>query len=136
MTTKQDAKDTTAKTDQTRQAGDQPGAAPHNPWLGFISGFGPGFGPFDPKAFAALDPMAVWTQSQQAFHKMMTDALGRAGTWSDEYAAIEAQLIARANAAVETWAQLAHDTIAYGAQLSAQARKLSAEAMRKASTGA
>jgi hypothetical protein len=63
---------------------------------------------------------------------MMNDAYGRAQAWADEYAAIEKQMFSRANQAVDTWSQLAHDTIAYSAQLSAQARKLGFEAARKA----
>jgi hypothetical protein len=92
-------------------------AAPHNP-------------------FAAFDPTGVWTQAQANFQKMMGDAYGRAQGWADEYAAMEAQMFARANSAIDTWAQLARDTLAYGAQLSAQARKLGFEAARKAGVGA
>jgi hypothetical protein len=89
-------------------------AAPHNP-------------------FAAFDPMQAWGATQAAFQKMMTDAYGRAQAWADEYASMEKQMFARANQAIDTWAQLAHDTIAYSQQLSAQARKLGFETARKAS---
>ena len=60
----------------------------------------------------------------------------RAQSWSDEYAAIEQQMLSRANAAIDTWAQLAHDSLSYTAQLSSQARKLSMDAARKAGVGA
>lgn len=86
--------------------------------------------------FSAFDPMAAWTASQQSFQKMMTDSYARAQAWADEYAALEAQMFARANTAIDTWAQLAHETINYTAQLSAQARKLGFEAARKAGVGA
>jgi hypothetical protein len=81
--------------------------------------------------FASFDPMTAWTTTQQAFQKMWTDSFERAQAWAGEYAALETQLFARANTAVDTWAQLAHDTINYSAQLSAQARKMGFEAMRK-----
>lgn len=82
--------------------------------------------------FAALDPMGYWAASQQAFHKLMSDSWTRAQGWSDEAAAIEAQMFARANASIDTCAQIARETLAYAQQLSAQARTMSREAARKA----
>ena len=92
-------------------------AAPHNP-------------------FSAFDPMAAWTSAQATWHKMMTDGFSRAQSWADEYASIEAQMYGRALQAVDTWAQLARDTIQYSQNLSIQARKLGFEAARKAGIGA
>lgn len=86
--------------------------------------------------FASFDPMAYWTQSQQAFAKLMSDSYTRAHSFADQYAALETQMIARAQGAVTSWAQLAQDAIAYGAQLSAEARKLGFETVRKMSAGA
>ena len=100
---------------QTKDKSDQT-AAPHNPW-------------------AAFDPSGVWTTAQANFQKMMLDAMGRANLWADEYAQMETQMFARANAAVDTWAQLAHDSLAYTAALYQQARKLGFEAARKAGIG-
>src|SRR5687767_441840 len=88
-------------------------AAPHNP-------------------FSAFDPMATWTASQATWQKMMADAVTRAQAWADEYASMEQQAYTRALQAVDTWAQLARDTIQYSQQLTTQARKLSFEAVRKA----
>lgn len=128
---------------ETRTANTTQSAAPHNP-----------FAAFDPiaiwQAFQTqmnawtaatanqpfMNPVAAWTQAQQLFAKSMTDSVARAQSWSDEYAAIEAQMLARANAAIDQWAQLAHDTLDYTAQLSSQARKLGFDAARKASHGA
>ena len=81
--------------------------------------------------FASFDPMAAFVASQQAFHKMLADAQTRAQALADEYAQLEAQMIARAKQAIETWAQLAHEALAYSAQLSAEARKLGLDAARK-----
>lgn len=83
-------------------------------------------------ATPGANPMAAWTSTQASFQKAFADSFTRAQAWSDEYAANEAQMTSRAHAAVDTWAQLAHDSINYTAQLSAQARKLSMDAARKA----
>ena len=82
-------------------------------------------------SFAGFDPMSMWTQGQQAFHQMMADAYGRMASFADEYAAMESQLVTRAQGAVHNWAQLTADAFAYGAQLSAQARKLGLENAKK-----
>src|SRR5512140_114904 len=82
---------------------------------------------------ASFDPMTAWNAGQQAFHQMMADGFQRMTSFADDYAALEAQLISRAQEAVANWAQLTHDAIAYGAQLSAQARKLGLETARKMS---
>jgi hypothetical protein len=80
----------------------------------------------------STNPLAAWTTATAGAHKIAADSFARAQAWSDEYASNEADLTKRAHAAVDTWAQLAHDTINYTAQLSAQARKLSVDAARKA----
>ncbi|HTL36927.1 MAG TPA: hypothetical protein VL326_27515 [Kofleriaceae bacterium] len=90
------------------------------------------FMPFAPfGAFAATDPMKAWEQTQQAWQKMFTDAQGQAQKWADEYATVEKQLFVRASQAIDTWSQLAKDSLAYTEQLSAQARKLGFDAARK-----
>ena len=81
--------------------------------------------------FSAFDPMAAWTAAQANFQKLMGDSFNRGQAWADEYAAIESQMFTRLNQAIDTWAQLAHDTINYTAQLSVQARKMGLEAARK-----
>jgi hypothetical protein len=88
--------------------------------------------PADPTGIPTFDPMAAWNASQEMFQKMLADTQARAKAFADEYAALEAQMIARAQAAIANWAQLAQDAIAYGAQLSQQARKLGFEVARKA----
>ncbi|HEY1814947.1 MAG TPA: hypothetical protein VGG74_21515 [Kofleriaceae bacterium] len=81
--------------------------------------------------FAGFDPMTAWTTGQAAFHQMMTDAMARFASFSEDVAALEHQMVTRAQGAVASWAQLSQDAIAYGAQLSAQARKLGLETARK-----
>jgi hypothetical protein len=87
------------------------------------------------KTEPAFDPMAYWTASQLAFHKLMLDGYSRAQTYAEQYAALESQFVTRAQGAVANWAQLTQDAIAYSAQLSAEARKMGFETARKA-TGA
>jgi hypothetical protein len=84
----------------------------------------------------SFDPMAAFAASQQAVTKLFTDAQARAHAFAEEYAALETQMMARAKQAIESWAQLAQDALAYSAQLSAQARKLGLETARKMSAGA
>jgi hypothetical protein len=84
----------------------------------------------------SFDPMAMWQQGQQAFAKMMADSLARWQAFGDQYATIEAQVSTQAQAAVTNWAQLAKDAIAYGTQLSAEARKASVDAAKKLGVGA
>jgi hypothetical protein len=86
--------------------------------------------------FASFDPLAYWATAQQVFQRLTADAQSRAQAFAEQYGALEAQLMQRAQGAVATWAQLTQDAFAYGAQLSAEARKLSLEAYRRASTGA
>ena len=92
--------------------------------------------PFPHNLFASFDPMAYWTQSQQTFQKLVTESYARAQSFAEQYAALETQMISRAQGAVSNWAQLTQDAIAYSAQLSAEARKLGFETARKMSVGA
>ena len=91
---------------------------------------------FPHNLFASFDPMAYWTQSQQSFQKLVTDAYTRAQSFAEQYATLETQMISRAQGAVASWAQLAQDAIAYSAQLSAEARKIGFETARKMTVGA
>lgn len=79
----------------------------------------------------SFDPTAAWTQGQQVFTKLMTDAVARWQTFQDQYATIEQQLQAQATQNVNHLAQLAKDAIGYGMQLSAEARKLTVETAKK-----
>ena len=84
-------------------------------------------------ASSPFDPSAFWAQGQQAFTKMMSESLARWQSFADQYAAIESQVASHAQAAVTNWAQLAKDAIAYGQQLSAEARKMATDATKKLS---
>jgi hypothetical protein len=93
--------------------------------------------PLNPFAtFPSFDPMAMWTASQQTWSKLVAEGVARAEQFASHYAALEAQLISRAQGAVGNWAQLAQDAISYGAQLSAEARKLGLDTARQAAAKA
>lgn len=79
----------------------------------------------------AFDPMQMWTQSQQTFQKLVTETYARAQSFADQYSALESQMVARAQSAVAHLAQLTQDAIAYSAQLSAEARKIGFDTLRK-----
>jgi hypothetical protein len=87
-------------------------------------------------SFPNFDPMSMWAAGQQTFTKLMTDAAGRWQSFTEQYAAIEQQVSTHAQDAVNHWAQLAKDAIAYGTQLSAEARKMSLETAKKMGVGA
>jgi hypothetical protein len=86
--------------------------------------------------FAGFDPMTAWTTMQQTMQQTMAEAVARMTAFSTEYAALEAQMHAKAQGAIANWAQLANEALAYSAQLSAQARKLGLETARKFGAGA
>jgi len=80
--------------------------------------------PSQPFSFGSMDPIAMWTASQQAVTKVMTEGAAH-------YAAFESQMLERAHAAVSTWAQLNQDALRYAAQLASEARKLGLDAVGK-----
>jgi hypothetical protein len=82
------------------------------------------------RPFETFDPMAMWTRSQEMMRDLMADAVTRSQSVADHISTWERDTVARANAAITAWAQLARDSINYAAQLSAEARKLSFETVR------
>ena len=117
------------ETNHTASAAPSPAA---NPFAQFM---GP-FAAFTPPSMGAFDPIAMWTQTQQAFASLWTETYGRATSFSEQYATQEKEMITKAQGAVATWSQLAQDAIAYSGQLSAEARKLGFETAKKMSVGA
>jgi hypothetical protein len=81
---------------------------------------------------ASFDPMQYFAASQQQFAKLVGDAQGRAQQFADQYPKMESEWVARSQAAIVAMAQMAQDAIAYGAQLSAEARKLTMQKLTEA----
>jgi hypothetical protein len=84
-----------------------------------------------PFQIPAFDPMQLWAQGQAQMAKLMADATARWQSFAEQYASIEQQVATHTNAAVENWAKLAKDAIAYGVQLSGEARKVTVETAKK-----
>ncbi|MGE0867008.1 MAG: hypothetical protein AB7P03_00495 [Kofleriaceae bacterium] len=87
--------------------------------------------PFPGPGVTSFDPIAVWSATQQAFTKMVNDAYGRAQSFADQYASLEHQMVERAKLAIANWSQFCQDAINYGANLSAEARKIGFETAKK-----
>jgi hypothetical protein len=81
--------------------------------------------------YSALDPMGYWASFREAMSTAQARNAEMAGKLDAQYVELEQQLVSRAHLAVATWAQLANDSIAYAAKLSADARKLGHEAAKK-----
>ncbi len=80
--------------------------------------------------FESFNPMAMWTRSQEMMRDLFAGAVTRSQSYAEQITTWERDAAAKANTAVNAWAQLAHDTITYAAQLSSEARKLSLDTMR------
>src|SRR4051812_48970078 len=85
--------------------------------------------------FAAFMPafdIGAFAAQQQQFATLWSDAMARAQSAAEQFATFEKDMIAHTQGAVATWSQLAQDVIGYAGQLSSEARKLSADATKKA----
>ena len=82
-------------------------------------------------SFPTFDPTQMWAQGQATFTKLLTESMARWQAFGDQFAAVEQQAATHAQTAVVSWSNLAKDAIAYGTQLSAEARKLSLETAKK-----
>ena len=81
-----------------------------------------------------FDPFAQWGKVFETWQKLTDDSIARATAFYAEVEKAEAKRVERAESAIEEMAKLQKETIAYGAQLSAEIRKVSLEAMQKATT--
>jgi hypothetical protein len=81
-----------------------------------------------------FDPFAQWGKVFETFQKLTDDNIARATAFYTEVEKAEAKRVERAESAIEEIAKLQKETLAYGAQLSAEMRKVSLEAVKKATT--
>lgn len=84
---------------------------------------------FDPFA-----PFTQWTRTWDVWQKMAEDSLSRTTSFYDEMDRLEAKGVERAETAIHELAKMTKETLAYNAQLGAEWRKLSLEALQKASS--
>jgi hypothetical protein len=81
-----------------------------------------------------FDPFAQWGKVFETWQKLAEDSLSRATAFYAEVEKAEAKRVERAESAIEEMAKLQRETLLYGAQLGAEFRKVSLEALQKAST--
>ena len=79
-----------------------------------------------------IDPMGNFEKAWDVWRKMTDDSIARMSAFYAEMDKVEAKNLERAEQAMNEAAKLTKDTLAYGAQLSAEWRKLSLDAIQKA----
>lgn len=83
-----------------------------------------------------IDPIESWEKAWDAWRKMTDDSIARMSAFYAEIDRIEAKNLERAEQAMNEAAKLTKDTLTYGAQLGAEWRKLSLEALHRATENA
>jgi len=80
-----------------------------------------------------FDPFAQWGKVFETWQKMTDDSIARATAFYAEVEKAEAKRLERVESAIEEMAKLQKETLAYGAQLGAELRKVQLEAFQKVS---
>lgn len=80
-----------------------------------------------------IDPMGNFEKAWEVWRKMTDDSIARMTAFYAEIDKVEAKNLERAEQAMHEAAKLTKETLAYGAQLGAEWRKLSLEAFQRAS---
>jgi hypothetical protein len=81
-----------------------------------------------------FDPFSQWGKVFETWQKLTDDSIARTTAFYAELEKAEAKRIERAESAIEEIAKLQKETVAYGAQLTAELRKVSLEAIKNAQT--
>ena len=79
-----------------------------------------------------IDPMGNYEKAGDLWRKMTDDSIARMTAFYGELDKIEAKNLERAESAMHEATKLTKETLAYGAQLGAEWRKLSLEALQRA----
>lgn len=79
-----------------------------------------------------IDPMGNFEKAWEMWRKMTDDSIARMTAFYGELDKIEAKNLERAESAMHEATKLTKETLAYGAQLGAEWRKLSLEALQRA----
>ena len=79
-----------------------------------------------------FDPFAQWGKVFETWQKLTDDSIARATAFYAEVEKAEAKRVEHAETAIAEMAKLQRETLAYGAQLGAEFRKVSLEAVQKA----
>lgn len=83
-----------------------------------------------------IDPMGNFEKAWDVWRKMTDDSIARMTAFYAEIDKVEAKNLERAEQAMHEAAKLTKETLAYGAQLGAEWRKLSLEALSRATENA
>lgn len=78
-----------------------------------------------------FDPFAQWGKVFETWQKMTDDSIARATAFYSELEKADAKRVERAESAIEEMAKLQKETLAYGAQLGAEMRKVQLDAFQK-----
>lgn len=81
-----------------------------------------------------FDPFGQMNKAFEAWQKMADDGVQRALSFYTELDKLEAKGVERTAVAVDEVAVLQKETLAYGAQLAAEWRRLTIESMKQAAT--
>jgi hypothetical protein len=81
-----------------------------------------------------FDAFSQWGKVFETWQKMAEESLVRANAFYSEIEKAEAKRVEHAESAIEEIAKLQKETVAYGAQMSAEFRKVSLEALQRAAS--
>jgi len=81
-----------------------------------------------------FDPFGQWNKAFEAWQKMADDSVQRAVAFYTELDKLESKGVERTAIAVDELAVLQKETLAYGAQMAAEWRRLTLEAIKQASS--
>lgn len=77
-----------------------------------------------------FDPFAQWGKVFETWQKLTDDSFARTTAFFSEIEKAEAKRMQHAESAIEEMAKLQKETLAYGAQLGAEMRKISLETIK------
>ena len=81
-----------------------------------------------------FDPFAQFSKAFETFQKLGTDSLARASAVYGEVDKLETKSIERTTVAIDELSVIGKESLAYSAQLTAEWRKLTLDAMKQASS--
>lgn len=81
-----------------------------------------------------FEPFAQMNKVFETWQKMTEDTIARANAFYGEVEKAESKRVAHFESAIDELAKMQKETLAYGAQLAGEWRKVALESMQKAST--
>jgi hypothetical protein len=81
-----------------------------------------------------FDPFSQWGKMFETWQQVTDDTIARTNAFFAEVEKAEAKRLERAGSVIEEMAKLQKETLAYGAQLGTEWRKVTLEAFQKATS--